>query len=134
MLKTPGMAVGLKFAGDSWTFRREECPRLPAMEGYQLQLTVRSVDLEGNPCFRESAKVRFWTEGPIRLLAVDNGDIPYVDVYRQGQINTCIKGMRMEYSYDTADCLTGGNGTHLNATGYKKWYLPMLETAMGAYL
>lgn len=60
--------------------------------------------------------------------------IPYVDVYRQGQINTCIKGMRMGYSYDTADCLTGGNGTHLNATGYKKWYLPMLETAMGAYL
>lgn len=59
--------------------------------------------------------------------------IPVVDIFRQGQINTCMEGMRRAYSYDTAECLTEGNGTHLNATGYEKWYLPMIESAMRKY-
>lgn len=53
--------------------------------------------------------------------------IPYVDIFRKGQINTCVDAMRVRYSYDEACCLTGGNGTHLNAEGYERWYLPMIE-------
>lgn len=60
--------------------------------------------------------------------------IPVIDVFRRGQINTCVEEMREKYSYDTADCLTGGNGTHLNAAGYEKWYLPMIEAAVGPYI
>ena len=60
--------------------------------------------------------------------------IPYLDVFRQGQINTCIDAMRQAYSYDTMENLTGGNGTHLNAVGYRRWYLPMLEQICKPYL
>lgn len=59
--------------------------------------------------------------------------IPCVDVYRSGLINTCLDGMRRAYSYDTAERLTDGNGTHLNAEGYEKWYLPMIESALTLY-
>ena len=60
--------------------------------------------------------------------------IPCVDVYRCGQLNTCVDEMRRKYSYDRAEYLTDGNGTHLNAEGYEKWYLPMIEDAMKRYL
>lgn len=60
--------------------------------------------------------------------------IPCVDIFRKGQINTCVEEMRRKYSYDRAECLTGGNGTHLNPEGYEKWYLPMLEAAIRSYL
>lgn len=60
--------------------------------------------------------------------------IPCVDVFRKGQINTCVEGMRRRYSYDTAQCLTDGNGTHLNPDGYERWYLPMIEEAAGGLL
>lgn len=40
--------------------------------------------------------------------------IPYVDVYRQGGINTYIDGMRIAYSYNGKDAHDSGNGTHLN--------------------
>ena len=60
--------------------------------------------------------------------------IPYVDIFRRGQLNTCVDGMRKQYSYNRADCLTDGNGTHLNAAGYEKWYLPMLESMLYVYL
>ena len=60
--------------------------------------------------------------------------IPCVDVFRKGQINTCVDGMRMKYSYDSEESLTGGNGTHLNPEGYEKWYLPMLEAAVRIFL
>lgn len=60
--------------------------------------------------------------------------ISHVDIYRYGQINTCIDEMRKKYSYDTAYCLTDGNGTHLNAQGYERWYLPEIEDAMRKYL
>lgn len=60
--------------------------------------------------------------------------IPYADVFRQGEINTCVDAMRVKYSYDTAESLTGGNGTHLNAAGYLRWYLPLLEKLCGPYI
>lgn len=59
--------------------------------------------------------------------------IPYVDVYRRGQINTCVDGMRRAYSYNKPEQLWDGNGTHLNAEGYEKWYLPMIESALMLY-
>ena len=52
--------------------------------------------------------------------------IPYVDVYRAGQINTCIPAMRTAYSYDGPCDKTGGNGTHLNPEGYRLWYAPLI--------
>lgn len=57
-----------------------------------------------------------------------------MDIFRQGQLNTCINAMREAYSYDTLACLTGGNGTHLNAAGYRRWYFPMIEKACAPYL
>lgn len=69
---TPGPAAGLKFDKELIKRRNE-----------RILLTVRAVDLENHPCFRESCKVRFCVEGPAKLLAVDNGDIttnePYDD-------------------------------------------------------
>lgn len=59
--------------------------------------------------------------------------IPVIDVYHKGGINTCIEGMCNEFSYDNDKSLTGGNGTHLNADGYRKWYAPMIETALLGY-
>lgn len=56
--------------------------------------------------------------------------IPCVDIYRSGLINTCLDGMRKAYSYNTAEFPQDGNGTHLNAAGYEKWYLPMIEQAL----
>lgn len=62
--------------------------------------------------------------------ACQKWSIPCVDVFRRGQINTCVDQMRRRYSYNKADCLYDGNGTHLNAKGYEKWYLPMIENMM----
>lgn len=60
--------------------------------------------------------------------------IPYVDVYRRGQINTYVEEMRRKYSYDRPEHLFDGNGTHLNAAGYEKWYLPMIEDSLKSYM
>ncbi|MBO5371543.1 MAG: SGNH/GDSL hydrolase family protein [Lachnospiraceae bacterium] len=59
--------------------------------------------------------------------ACEKWSIPYVDIYRKGDINTCIDTMRMEFSYDNMTDSKNGNGTHLNAEGYKRWYAPMIE-------
>lgn len=59
--------------------------------------------------------------------------IPYADVFRCGQINTCVDEMRRAYSYNGPECLTDGNGTHLNAEGYEMWYLPVIEGAIKAF-
>ncbi len=56
--------------------------------------------------------------------------IPYVDIYRQGQINTCIDGMRKDFSYNTMEKMTDGNGTHLNEDGYRLWYAPLIEAKL----
>ena len=73
VVRTPGMAVGLKFIGASWT--RTQPETLPAEKGWQIQLSVRAVDTDDIPCVRESGKVRFWAEGPARVLAVDAGEL-----------------------------------------------------------
>lgn len=85
VIKTPGIAVQLKFEEE------EQYVRLEKMEGcemeycktengeickpYQKLLKVRAYDADGNPVFRESAKVQFVVEGPARIIGVDNGDI-----------------------------------------------------------
>lgn len=56
--------------------------------------------------------------------------IPCVDIFRQGQINTCVEEMRRRYTYDRAERLADGSGTHLTPAGYERWYLPMLEAAL----
>jgi len=67
------------------------------------------------------------------LLACEKWSIPYIDVYRQGGINTCIDGMRIDYSYNGKDEYNNGNGTHLNEEGYKGWYAPMIEDMLLRY-
>lgn len=52
-----------------------------------LLLTVRAVDEEQIPCFRESAKVRFVVEGEARLVGVDNGDICTNESYQEDSIH-----------------------------------------------
>lgn len=64
---TPGIAVKLEFD--------EEKVLIKHQEGYELLLTVRAKDECGVHYFRESSLVRFRTEGPIRILAVDNGNL-----------------------------------------------------------
>lgn len=59
--------------------------------------------------------------------------IPYVDMYRSGQINTCIDNMRKDFSYNKKDETTDGNGTHLNESGYRLWYAPAIESALIRY-
>lgn len=88
-LRTPGMAVQLGFAGDAWTSdnRNGECMKVSAQRGYQLQLAVQALDDEGNPCFRESAKVRFRVEGPAKLLAVDAGELTSNEPYQSDAIH-----------------------------------------------
>ena len=108
ILKTPGMAVKLGFMGDAWcqsgqgdpepnrrdhkesfeeTEGKDRIIRLPAQRGYQAQLSVRVFDGEGNPCFRESAKVRFRAEGPAKILAVDAGEITGNEPYQADMIH-----------------------------------------------
>lgn len=86
-LQTPDMAAGLEFMGDAWNFSREECMKYPARKGYQVQLAVRAFDRQGNPCFRESARVRFRVEGPARILAVDAGEITGNEPYQGDAIH-----------------------------------------------
>lgn len=64
---TPGPAVRLAFD--------QEQLSLPPEKGYEILLTVRAQDEEGNPYFRESASVRFRAEGPAEIMAVDNGNL-----------------------------------------------------------
>ncbi len=66
-LKTAGPACRL-------SFDMEEI-RLEAKDGYEKLFTVRAMDSEGNPVFRESSKVLFQVTGLAEILAVDNGDL-----------------------------------------------------------
>lgn len=88
-LHTPGMAVRMGFVGDAWTFdnKNEEYIKVPAQKGYQLQLSVQAFDDVGNPCFRESTKVRFRVEGPAKLLAVDAGELTGNEPYQSDAIH-----------------------------------------------
>lgn len=70
---TPGPAVKLGF--------EQESVKLPARPDFQVMFTVRALDAEGNPYFRESSKVRFRVEGPARILGTDNGDAKSHECY-----------------------------------------------------
>lgn len=72
---TPGPAVKLGFD--------QETVKLPAKRNYQAMFTAEAQDMEGRPCFRESAKVRFRVEGPAKILAVDNGDAKCRESYQE---------------------------------------------------
>lgn len=85
VVRTPGMAVGLEFIGESWT--RIQPETLPAEKGRQIQLSVRAIDKNGIPCVRESGKVRFRAEGPARVLAVDAGDLMSDEPYHSDSIH-----------------------------------------------
>lgn len=68
-------AVRLQFADMTERMPLPETMVLPARRGYMRLLTVRCLDLEDNPVFRESAPVRFVVDGPADIVAVDNGDL-----------------------------------------------------------
>lgn len=60
--------------------------------------------------------------------------IPVIDMFETGGINTCIDGMRYEYSYNGEGETKNGNGVHLNEEGYRKWYAPMIEAELKKYI
>jgi len=73
VVRTPGIAVKLSFDGEE---KEILCGRL-RNNGMpcQVLLKVRAYDVEDNPVFRESAKVRFCVEGPAEIVGVENGDM-----------------------------------------------------------
>ena len=73
MVKTPDIAVGLEFTGESWTGTQPGT--LPAVKGRQIQLSVRAIDRDGIPCIRENGRLRFRIAGPAKILAVDAGEM-----------------------------------------------------------
>lgn len=91
---TPGMAVALAFDQEQENAQKSNLEnglendlnndqekqasavKLGVLEKKQhLLLTVRTMDENGNPCFRESAKIHFAVEGAAKIVGVDNGDI-----------------------------------------------------------
>lgn len=84
VLRTPGPAVGLAFEQEEQEIALASVPAGTGeaiIRPYQVLLKVRAFDYEGNPVFRESAKVRFRVEGPAELIGVDNGDIQSAEPY-----------------------------------------------------
>ena len=62
--------------------------KLDAPEKKQhLLLTVRAVDENKNPCFRESGKVHFAVEGAAKIVGVDNGDICSNEPYQEDSVH-----------------------------------------------
>ena len=89
---TPGMAVALSFdQKNNLNNDQEECVstvKLCVPEKKQhLLLTVRAVDENGNPCFRESCKVHFAVEGAAKIVGVDNGDICSNEPYQEDSVH-----------------------------------------------
>ncbi len=78
-LVTPGPAVQLAFD--------DVCASVPAGAPYEMLVTVRALDDDGNCCYRESAPVRFTCEGPAQVLRVDNGDLMSFEPYRNDTIH-----------------------------------------------
>lgn len=82
-VKTPGAAVGLSFEQEVYRFAVNEQQPFPR----QMLLTVKAYDEAGNPCFRESTKVRFRISGSAKVLAVDNGDLTNHEPYQNDFIH-----------------------------------------------
>ena len=78
-VKTPGPAVALAF---------DESEKQASVNGSAVVLmTVRAVDGEGTPVFRESADVRFAVEGNGEIVGVDNGDLMSSEAYRSDEMH-----------------------------------------------
>lgn len=58
----------------------------PAEEGYELLASVRVLDEDGNPCFRQYGAVKFALEGDAEILAVDNGCLSSAQPYHADSI------------------------------------------------
>lgn len=56
--------------------------------------------------------------------------IPYVDIYNESAINTCMEQMRKEFSYNRPNETNDGDGTHLNPKGYRLYYAPFIQNAL----
>lgn len=85
---TPGMAVALAFDQEC---DHKECVStvnlgMPEKKQHLL-LTVRAVDENGNPCFRENGKVHFAVEGAAKIVGVDNGDICSNEPYQEDSVH-----------------------------------------------
>lgn len=85
---TPGMAVALAFDQEC---DHKECVStvnlgMPEKKQHLL-LTVRAVDENGNPCFRENGKVHFAVEGAAKIVGVDNGDICSNEPYHEDSVH-----------------------------------------------
>ncbi len=78
-LVTPSIAVKLEF--DSIN------PVVPYEEDYEMLLTVRAKDIEGNIYQRESAITRFIIEGDAEIIAVDNGNLMSNEPYTGDSIH-----------------------------------------------
>lgn len=73
-LVTPGKAVKLGF--------EQEVYHAPTEEDYEILVTVKALDSENNPVFRENAPVSFRVEGEAEIIAVDNGDLSGSESYQ----------------------------------------------------
>ena len=73
--------------------------------------------------------LQYWAKNVCKKWAV-----PVIDIYENGGINTCIEGMRYEFSYNGEVETKDGNGVHLNAEGYMRWYAPLIEAELKKYL
>lgn len=82
---TPGPAVALNFEAHSESAVVEN-HYSGGDSPYHLLLTAKAVDREGNPCFRESAKVHFRVEGAAKIISADNGDICSNEPYGEDTI------------------------------------------------
>lgn len=80
VIRTPGMAVKLKFEQEEQHIRLASLP-------YQKILKVRAYDEDDNPVFRESAAVRFVAEGPAEIIGVENGDIKTAEPFTEDSIH-----------------------------------------------
>lgn len=79
-LVTPDFAVKLEFDGENAII-------LPEEEGYEVLLTLRAKDRDGNPCFRESSMVRFFVEGEAEIIGVDSGNLMSSESYQESFIH-----------------------------------------------
>lgn len=53
-----------------------------------------------------------------------------VDLYHYSTFNAHIPAIRAEYTYDTLSDLKNGNGTHPNAQGYERFYVPQIKNKL----
>lgn len=90
-LHTPGAAVKLQYDQSQL--------ELHAEQGYEMLLHIKATDRNGVHCFRESSNVRFFVEGPVQIIGVDNGDLMGNEPHchneihmHQGQASVLIRG------------------------------------------